>query len=1034
MKRSFTKRVRLTWLYVIAFTLAISIASAYAQPRLITGKVVDAKTNEPMLGVSILVRGTNKGVITDAAGRFSINAATGDVLIASFVGYNTATTTLGASGTVSIALEPNDRALDEVVVIGYGVQKKKLLTGANIQVKGSELQKQSSTNAIQALQGQAPGVQITSTSGQPGEGLNVVIRGKGTIGGVGPLYVVDGIQTGDITYLNPADIESIDVLKDAASAAIYGSQSANGVVLVTTKSGRGAGRTQISFDGFWGQQRVPSKVDLLNAREYGVIMNEVAVNSGKAPYFTSEEISALGSGTNWMDQMFVNDAATQNYTLSANGSSESSSFSTSLAYTGQAGIVGGRALSNYERYNLRVNSDHKLYKDVITLSQNLSFAYINNNGIAVGNQYNNSLRAAFNTSPFVPMYDANGKFFDNSNSTWYNGEANPYATMYYNSQNTNNNQRLLGNVTLGVNPLAGLSFKSTLGIDYGSGEGRSYAPIYKLSIYSFNDNDRVYQSMNKGQSITWDNSLTYDFSLAQKHHLQVMAGTSAYQYSGSSINANNRDLIIKDLAHAWLSNATNTNGANIGLGGGPNTPDKRLSAFGRLSYNYKETYLLNATFRADGSSRFAAGNRWGYFPSVSAGWVLSNEDFLKSSAEWLNFLKLRVSWGQVGNQNIAAFQYLAPINFDNTNYSFGTAEGTLTPGAYPNRLGNVDLKWETSQQTDIGLDATFLQNRFTLNFDYYIKDTNDWLIAAPIFATAGADAPFINGGDVRNSGIELALSFRDRLGDFNYSIGVNGAYNKNKVGKIPTSDGIVHGATNLLFDNSAEFYRAQNGFPIGYFWGLQTNGLFQNEQDVLNYRSSTGALIQPSAQPGDLRFVDLNNDGSISDADRTMIGKPNPDYTYGINLSASYKGFDFSLLASGVIGADIVQSTRNVTNIKANYQSSILGRWHGEGTSNYMPRLTEDNRNFAQFSDLYIKDGDYLRINNVTLGYDFGRALKKKFLSQVRVYFTVQNLYTFTKYDGMDPEIGYNEGFSSGIDLGYYPRPRTFMFGANIKF
>lgn len=1034
MNRSISKCKVLTIVYVITFTLAMGISTAFAQQRRITGKVMDAKTSGAMLGVSIQVKSSGKGAITDGNGNFSLMASTGDVLIASFVGYKTASTTVGAANTVLINLESDDKSLEEVVVIGYGVQKKKLLTGANIQVKGSDLQKQSSTNAIQALQGQAPGVQITSSSGQPGEGLNVVIRGKGTIGGVGPLYVVDGIQTGDINYLNPADIESIDVLKDAASAAIYGSQSANGVVLVTTKSGKGVGRSQISFDGFWGQQRVPSKVGMLNAREYATIMNEAAVNSGKAPYFTNDQIVALGNGTNWMDRMFVDNAATQNYTFSANGSSESSSYSTSLAYTGQEGIVGGKGLSNYERYNLRINSDHKLYKNYITLSQNLSFAYIKNNGISVGNQYNNALRAAFNTSPLVPMYDADGNFFDNSNSTWYNGEANPYASMYYNSQNTNNNQRLLGNITLGINPIRGLSFKSTLGIDYGAGEGRSYQPIYRLSIYSFNDNDRVYQSMNKGQSITWDNSLTYDFNLAKDHHFQVMVGSSAYQYSGSNLNANNRDLIIKDLDHAWISNATNTNGANIGLGGGPNTPDRRLSAFGRISYNYRETYLLNATFRADGSSRFAAANRWGYFPSVSAGWVMSNEEFLKGASSWLNFLKLRASWGQVGNQNIAAFQYLAPINFDNTNYVFGTAEGVLTPGAYPNRLGNTKLKWEVSQQTDIGLDAAFLQNRLTINADYYVKKTKDWLIAAPILATAGADAPFINGGDVRNSGVELAVSFRDKVGDFNYSIGVNGAYNKNRVGKIPTSDGIVHGATNLLFDNSQEFYRAQNGLPIGYFWGLRTNGLFQNEQEVLNYRSGTGALIQPNAQPGDLRFVDINNDGKIDDSDRTMVGKPNPDYTYGINLTASYKGFDFSILASGVIGADIVQSTRNITNIKANYQTAILGRWHGENTSNYMPRVTEDNRNFAQFSDLYVKDGDYLRINNVTIGYDFGRVIKKKFLSQVRIYLTAQNLYTFTRYDGMDPEIGYNEGFSSGIDLGYYPRPRTYMFGANIKF
>jgi TonB-linked SusC/RagA family outer membrane protein len=939
-----------------------------------------------------------------------------------------------ASGNINVSLSEDNTELDEVVVVGYGVQQKKLVTGATVQVKGETLQRQSTTNALQGLQGQTPGVQIASTSGQPGEGMRVTIRGLGTIGNSGPLYVVDGVLTGDITYLNSADIESIDVLKDAASAAIYGSQAANGVVLVTTRTGKRGQASSITFDAYYGIQNVAKKADMLNATEYAAIMNEAAINGGKQPIFTNAQIVAYGEGTDWIDRMFVKDALTQNYSLGASGASDVSVFSTGLSYTSQEGIVGGKDLSNYERYSFRINSEHNFYKDIIKLGQHLTYTEIQNNGIGVGNQYNNALRGAFNTSPFVPVYDDAGNFFDNSNSTWNNGEANPYAQMVYGNQNRRNNQRLLGDVYLTIEPIKNLKFRTSLGMDYNAGESRSFTPIYQLSAYAYSTTTRASQSMNKGKSLIWDNLLSYKFNLKADHEFEVMAGSSAYQADGSTIFGTNTNLIFEDLDHAWLTNATGKTIAGISLGGAPYDADRRMSYFGRINYNYKQTYLLNATFRADGSSRFSAQNRWGYFPSISAGWIATNEKFMEGQRNWLDFFKLRASWGQVGNQNIAAFQYLAPITLNNTNYTFGPDEGILIPGAYPSRIANPGLKWETSEQSNIGVDANFFKGMFSLNFDWYKKTTKDWLISAPILATAGADAPFINGGNVKNTGIELALTFKNHVGAFNYSIGVNGAYNKNEVGNIPTADGIVHGLTNQLFDNAQEFYRAQSGFPIGYFWGLQTNGVFQNEAEVQAYRSN-GTVIQPTAAPGDVRYIDLNADGKIDGSDRTMIGNPNPDYTFGITLSADYKGFDLSVVASGVAGNDIVQSYRNQANQFGNYTTRILDRWHGEGSSNTLPRVTEDNRNWTNFSDLYIQKGDYLRISNVTLGYDLSKVFKKNYLKQVRLYASALNLYTFTKYDGMDPEIGYgSEGFSSGVDVGYYPRPRTFMFGANFRF
>jgi len=1035
MKHNFTFKRESVFL-LLFLSLLIFSQNLLAQQRQVTGKVTSTD-GKPIPGAVVKIKGRTGGTGTNNDGVFVLNVQTGETLQVSSIGFKAREIAVPQGNSVNITLNEDNQNLEEVVVVGYGVQQKKLVTGASVQVKGDVLQNQSTTNPLQALQGQTPGVQITTATGQPGGNVKVVIRGLGTIGNAGPLYVVDGVLTGDISYLNSADIESVDVLKDAASAAIYGSQAANGVVLITTRTGKKGQSGQITFDAYAGVQNVANKMDMLNSREYATIMNEAAINGGKQPVFTTSQIAALGEGTNWIDRMFVKDALTQNYSLGASGASEASVYSTGLSYTGQEGVVGGKGLSNYQRYSFRINTEHSFYNDIIKLGQHLTYTDIQNNGVAVGNQYNNTLRGAFNTSPFVPVYDENGNFFDNSKSTWNNGEANPYAQMVYNNQNKSNSQRILGDVYLTVQPMKGLTFRTSLGMDYSAGESHSFTPIYNLSIYAYSTTTKASQSMNKGKSLIWDNLLTYKFNIKEQHNFEILGGTSAYRADGTNIFGTNTNLIFNDLDHAWLSNATNKNSTGITIGGRPNDADRRLSYFGRINYNYKEKYLLNATFRADGSSRFSSQNRWGYFPSVSAGWVATNEDFLAGQKGWLSFLKLRASWGQVGNQNIAAFQYLAPITLSNVNYIFGPTEGENTPGAFPSRLSNAGLQWETSEQTDLGFDANLFNGKVSVAFDWYNKKTKDWLIAAPILATAGADAPFINGGNVTNKGVELAISYRDKIGEFGYSIGLNGAYNKNEVGEIPTADGIIHGAPAQLYDNSLEFYRAANGMPIGYFWGLKTAGVFQNEAEVAGYRNSAGKVIQPSAMPGDAKFVDLNGDGVIDNLDRTMIGKPNPDYTFGITLSADYKGIDFTLVASGVAGNDIVQSYRNQANQYGNYTAAILDRWHGEGSSNRVPRVTEDNRNYTTFSDLYLQKGDYLRISNVTIGYDLSRVVKKGYLKKVRFYASALNLYTFTKYDGMDPEIGYGsdtDAFASGIDVGYYPRPRTFLFGANIKF
>jgi len=994
----------------------------------VTGTITDKDTT-PLPGVNVLVKGTSRGTATDVDGKFSLQASPEDVLVFSFIGYKSQEVNVGTQSAISVILQDDVTALGEVVVIGYGVQKKVLNTGANLQVEGDALQKQSSTNALQALQGQAPGVQITSTSGQPGSSMNVTVRGIGSTIGNSPLYVVDGVIVSDIAYLNNSDIATLTVLKDAASAAIYGSQAASGVVLITTKKGK-SGSAQVTFDAYYGVQNRARKVDLLNAQEYATIRNESAVNSGAAPVYTNAQIAAMGTGTDWMNEMFVKNAPTQNYSIGISGGTQASTFSTSLSYLTQEGIVGGKDLSDYKRYNFRFNSEHKLYKDIVTVGQNLSFALTDNLGIAVGNQYNNSLRAAFYTTPLLANdpTDTVGIFSGN--------QSNPYRAMVYNNQNKNSTQKLVGNIYAQVEIIKNLKFRTSLGLDYTSYDGQGYKPAYTLSAFTFNTTPQVSQTMNKSKTVMFDNLLTYGFTVAAKHNIDVMLGSSLYRFDGSSLYASKTGSVFNDVDHAYVSNGTSNTAQATGVA---YDPDHRLSYFGRVSYNFEETYLFNATFRADGSSKFAKGNQWGYFPSVSAGWVMTNEEFLQNTSDWLNSFKLRASWGQVGSQNASAFQYQAPITSVNSYYNFGSDQSILTPGVYPSRISNANLKWETSEQTDIGFDAQFLNGHLIANLDYYVKTNKNWLIKAPILASAGADAPYINGGSVTNKGLELALAYSNTIGQLNYKVSANGSYNKNRVGSIPNADGIIHGETAQLYDNAPEFNRASNGNPIGYFWGYKTNGIFQNQSEVDGYVSK-GKVLQPSAQPGDVKYVDVNNDGVIDANDKTNIGKPNPDYTFGFSIAADYKGFDLSVQASGVVGNQIVQSYRNLSNGYSNYTTAILDRWHGEGTSNTMPRVTDTNTNWVNFSDLFIHDGDYLRINNVTLGYDFKRLMKTQFLHQFRFYVSALNLATFTKYNGMDPEIGYGPaatgttGFTSGVDLGYYPRPRTYMVGLNVKF
>ena len=1051
--------LRCTFVHLFSFAVIIllclpimSVKAVPSQTSTVSGVVISGTDELPLVGVSVLVKETANGTITDIDGNFKLNVVSGQTLVFSYIGYVTQEIVVTDQKSLNVILKEDTEILDEVVVVGYGVQKKKLVTGATVQVKGESLAKMNTNSPLQGMQGQTPGVNISSTSGQPGSDMKVSIRGLGTVGNSSPLYLIDGVG-GDISTLNPADIESIDILKDAASAAIYGAQAANGVVLITTKSGK-EGKAQISFDAYYGVQTVARKINMLNAKEYMTIMDEQAVNSGNTPYDWSSFRSIYDANgnvhdTDWIDSMFKDNARTQSYTLGITGGSQTSTYALSLGYMSQEGVVGGKDVSNYERYNFRINSEHKIFKDsdLLKVGEQVSFVYKMNNGISVSDQYNNTLRGAFATSPLAPIYSDNNaydsSYNDTSNSDWYNGDGNPYGSMMTNSNNENKTATFSGNVYAELQPVRNLKLRSVFGAVYGSSEYRSFNPLYQFSIYTYNTTrTSATQNMNHSLGMTWTNTAAYDWTCG-KHAFNALVGMEVYRYSGTYLQAKTGALRegFDDWDHAYVGNGTASSADDgMSVDGYPHDESRSVSYFGRFGWNWKETYMLNATLRADGSSKFARGNRYGVFPSISAGWTLSNEKFMQNTQNWLDYLKLRASWGQVGNQNLDNYQYTAPITSSNTHYIFGTTDGAPAQsgywGAYPSRLANENVTWETSEQTNIGIDARFLKSRLSLTADFYIKTTKDWLVEAPILATAGTGAPFINGGDVKNTGFELALTWNDQAGkDFNYNIGVNGAYNKNKVGNIPTEDGIIHGKINMLYDNTPEFYRAQNGHAIGYFWGYETAGIFQNKEQIANWNADgKHGILQADAQAGDVIYVDQNQDGIIDDNDKVDLGNGTPDFTYGFNVGFNYKNFDFSLVAYGAAGNQIVQSYRNHANSKANYTTAILNRWTGEGTSNRMPRVTDTNINW-QFSDLYLQDGDYLRISNITLGYDFAKLIKLKAISQARLYVQVQNAFTFTKYDGMDPEIGYGTSdWVSGIDLGYYPRPRTFLVGVNLKF
>ena len=1042
----------------------------------ITGTVVDAQG--PVIGASVVEKGkTGNGVITDFDGNFTLTVSPGATIVVSYVGYQTQEIKVGNQSSFNITLQEDDALLDEVVVVGYGTMKKKLVTGATVQVKGEEIAKLNTTNALEAMQSSTPGVQITSSSTQPGKGYKVYIRGIGTIGDSQPLYVIDGVAGGNLDGINPNDIESIDVLKDAASAAIYGSRAANGVILVTTKQGK-AGKIELSYNGAMGWSNAYKRPQMLNAQQFMTIMDEYSFNtSGQKVDFTAyvpqaivDKVKGGWQGTDWWGAFENKNAIQQNHSVTLTGGSDRSKFNMSYTYTGNEGIMGADRASYYKRHTIRINSDHVLLKakdfDAITIGENISIGYSKNHDLAEDGMYWSYIHSLLQTSPLVPMYDDNGDLYNHVNNGagwndyWFN---NPYEGLDkggFNSMAESRNINTSATAFLTIQPIKGLRFRSQFNYNWGAGAYRSFAEPRSPSagsgtVTSYNVSQSAWLSTN----FSIENTLTYDLPVFAGHKISAMVGQS-FQSTAWSTNLSGSNsapegsqfATLKNWNSAYLKNFS-TDLKNATLSGNPNDEEYLASWFGRLTWDWNERYMATVTMRYDGSSIFNEGKRWGFFPSVSAGWVISNEPFMEKTKSWLDFFKIRASWGQNGNNRIAKYQYLATIaqsgSSGDSGYKFNdsmdfTLNGKPNVGAYANIVPNPDVTWETSEQLDFGFDARFLDSRLGLTFDWYKKTTKDWLIVAPRIAIEGTNPAYINGGDVQNTGVEIALTWNDKIGkDFSYNVGVNLATNKNKVTRIANETGYINGAGSILSQGTEYIYRAEIDKPIGYFYGMSYSGIWQNQEQIDAARQA-GKAVLDNAMPGDCIWDDWNNDGVITYAegancDRHEIGNPNPDVMLGVNLGLQFKGFDFAVNGAGAFGQQIMRSYRSFSDsCWHNYDTTILNRWHGEGTSNKEPRISgTGHANTNYVSTRYMENGDYFKIKTVTLGYDFKNIWKSCPFQQLRFYVQAQNLYTFTKYTGLDPEIGNSagaDGWASGIDLGLYPPSRTYLVGASIKF
>ncbi|SJZ97871.1 SusC/RagA family TonB-linked outer membrane protein [Sediminibacterium ginsengisoli] len=1017
-----------------------------AQNIPVTGKVTSKKTGEPLAGATVSVKGTSAATLTDENGKFGINAKSGATLLITYQGMIDAEKTISGAGTVNIQLEENNTAtLSDVVVIGYGTQKKSVVTGAISSVKAADIENQQINRIEQALQGRTSGVTIASTSGSPGAAATVRVRGVTSINANNPLWVIDGVivDNGGIGYLNTNDIESIEVLKDAASAAIYGTRGAAGVILVTTKKGK-AGTMRVNYNGYYGTQAPAKRLDLLDATQYATLRNEAAVNGGGAPIFTNP--SSFGKGTDWQSVIFNESAPIQNHEVSLSGGGEKSTYYASFGYFSQTGIVASD-ISNWKRYSLRLNSTHKI-GNYITFAQNLGFARTRNQGISTNTEFGGPLSSAINLDPITPVVITDPAI---ANAAPYSTQpvvrddlGRPYGISQYVQQEMTNpaafmrTQRgnfssaddIVGNAYVEVEPIKGLKIRSTLGAKLSYWGGDSYRPVYYLNAAQQSTNNQF--TRNSNQLFNWniENTISYTKSI-DKHNFTILAAQGAYREnftSGLSVTKSNLPVTTFEDASMNFNVAT----ANVTASASEGTVHAISSLFGRLNYNFDEKYLVSAIVRRDGSSRFGANHQYGIFPSGSIGWVPTREEFWRPN-NILNTLKVRASYGVNGSDEIGNFGYVSTIG-GGRNYPFGV--DNLQTGYSPNAPSNPDLKWEQTSQLDLGFDAVLFRN-LTLSFDWYYKKTTGILRSVTLPGYVGSTgSPVANIADMNNKGVEIELGYRKEIGKLNFDVRGNVGFVKNEVTYL--GDNIAFIGTGANFQNSDfDLQRTSVGLPYNYFFGFRTAGIFQNQKQIDDYVGGpSNTKIQPNAKPGDFRWVDANNDGRINGDDRVMLGNAIPTMTYGITLNMNYKNFDFLLFGQGVSGNKIYQGLRRLDIPSANWQTKALNRWTGENTSNSFPRLSTNdaNRNFAYPSDFTLESGAYFRIKTLQVGYTLPRSITSKAgIQRVRFYLSSNNLLTITKYTGYDPEVGGAQDVF-GSDNGVYPQSRSFLFGVNIGF
>ena len=1049
----------------------------YAQNIQIKGVVISEADNEPLMGVNVVQKGTTNGTMTDLDGQFTLNVPKGSTIAISYIGFKQKEIVADeSSSSLRILLAEDVELLSEVVIIGYGVQKKSVVTAAISKVTAEDLIAAKPSRVEDVLKGKVSGVQITQSSGQPGADSKVRIRGIGSVNNSDPLYIVDGMPVGvsGINYLNPSDIQSVEILKDAASAAIYGTRGANGVILVTTKSGS-KGKAVINYDVSYGWQNPWKKKSVLDATEYMIIMNESQINDGNAPRYTQQEIASAGKGTDWQEETFNYNAPVISHQLSVNGGNEKAQYFISFGYFNQEGIVGGDyGKSNFDRWSIRSNTSYDVFEALdrsflnkVKVGMNLGYTRGKSTGVETNSEYGSILGSALTFNPLVPVYaneataaqildqypyavtDKDGNVFSIP-PTGFQELKNPVAMLNQPRQEKDNNDKLVGSFWAELDVAPNLKFRSSYGFDlaFWGRDGYQF-PHFLASQGSNITQSSVWSEMNRGYTWLAENVLTYNKSFIEKHNVTVVLGQSGQKYRVRKLNGSDYDLLETDPSKANINSAIADRDQERVSGGTDGFNYESLASyFGRLDYNFDEKYMIQATVRRDGSSRFGANNKWAVFPAVSVGWNVLNEEFIADiKPEWLDVLKPRFSWGKNGNERIGNFRY-ASLMDGGQNYYFGggysvasaSKGGTMQYGTSPAVIPNPNVKWEESEQIDIGFDTRMLNNALSFGFDYFKKKTNGMLMDQPIPDYVGQGAPMANVGDMENWGVEFEIEWKQTHGDFSYRVAANATYMKNTLIKLGNASGEATyqsaGAAGV-----GSFVKGENGEVWPYFYGFKTDGIFQNQAEIDAYVNSSGQKLQPNAQPGDVRFIDLEidgvKDGVIDDLDKTKIGKGMPDWTYGISLGADWKNFDLNLFFQGTIGNDIFDFSQRGDIPAMNRPTWILDRWVGDGTSNKIPRMTTANPNSNwRSSDLYIKDGSYMRLKTAQFGYTLPKHLTRTVSIQtLRVFVSAENLFTFTKYDGFDPEIAAGDQYTNiGVDRGIYPQSRTVSLGANITF